>query len=114
MRYLIRYRGNMESLDTLVRGARLSAGLSQRALAKRAGTSQPAVARYERGVATPSWETLQRLMAACGQRLRLSAEIAADPHDVELAARMLELTPLQRLRALGRYIHLRELTPEQR
>ncbi len=104
----------MESLDTLVREARLAAGLSQRALAKRAATSQPAVARYERGVATPSWETLQRLMAACGKRLRLSTEAAADPHDIELAARLLELTPLQRLRALGRYTRLRELSPEQR
>jgi transcriptional regulator with XRE-family HTH domain len=113
-RYLIRYHEAVESLDTLVRDARLAAGLSQRALAKRAGTSQPAVARYERGVATPSWETLQRLVAACGQRLRLSTEVAADPHDVELAARLLELTPLQRLRALGRYAHLRELASEQR
>jgi transcriptional regulator with XRE-family HTH domain len=103
----------MESVDALVRNARLTAGLSQRALARRAGTSQPAVARYERGIATPSWETLQRLVTACGQRLRLSTEVIADPHDVELAARLLELTPLQRLRALPRYARLRELAPEQ-
>ena len=86
--------------------ARRGAGLSQRGLAKRAGTSQPAVARYENGVATPSWETLHRLMAACGRRLRLSAEIAPDPHDVELAEQMLELTPLERLRSLTRYARL--------
>jgi transcriptional regulator with XRE-family HTH domain len=103
----------MESVDALVRDARLTAGLSQRALAQRAGTSQPAVARYERGIATPSWETLQRLVTACGQRLRLSTEVIADAHDVELAARQLELTPLQRLRALSRYARLRELVSEQ-
>lgn len=78
-------------------------------MAQRAGTSQPAIARYERGVATPSWETLQRLLAACGQRLQLSTEVVADTHDIELAAQLLELTPLQRLRALSRYARLREL-----
>lgn len=104
----------MESLATVVRDARLAAGLSQRGLAQRAGTSQPAVARYERGVATPSWQTLHRLIAACGQRLRLDTEMVADAHDVELAAQLLELTPLQRLRALSRYARLRELASEQR
>lgn len=103
----------MRSIAALVRDARLAAGLSQRALAQRAGTSQPAIARYERGVATPSWETLRRLTVACGQRLRLEAEPIADPHDVELAARQLALTPLQRLRSLSRFARLRELASEQ-
>ena len=84
-RYLIRYHDAMESPNALVRELRLGAGLSQRALARRAGTSQPAVARYERGVATPSWGTIQRLASACGQRVRISAEAVPDPHDVELA-----------------------------
>jgi len=97
----------VKSPQTLLGEARQGAGLSQRALAKRAGTSQPAIARYENGVATPSWETLQRLMAACGRRLRLSAEIAADPHDVELAEQMLELTPRERLSSLARYARLK-------
>ncbi len=92
---------------------RLAAGLSQRALAQRARTSQPAVARYERGIATPSWETLQRLAVACGQRLTIGAEMAPDPHDVELAELLLELTPEQRLRALPRYVRLHEIAREQ-
>jgi transcriptional regulator with XRE-family HTH domain len=112
-RYLIRYYTDMDSLDAVVRDARLAAGLSQRALAQRAETSQPAVARYERGIATPSWQTLQRLVAACGQRLRLSTEVAPDAHDVELAMQQLELPPLQRLRALSRYARLRKLTSER-
>lgn len=99
----------MELPNTLVRELRLAAGLSQRALAQRAHTSQPAVARYERGIATPSWETLQRLAVACGQRVRISAEAVPDPHDVELAGLLLRLTPEERLRALGRYAHLNEL-----
>jgi transcriptional regulator with XRE-family HTH domain len=104
----------MDSLKAVVRDTRIAAGLSQRALAQRAGTSQSAIARYERGVATPSWETLQRLVSACGQRLRLSTEMVADAHDVELAAQLLELTPLQRLRALSRYARLRDLASESR
>jgi hypothetical protein len=96
-----------------VRDLRRAAGLSQRELARRAGTSQPAVARYERGAATPSWETIQRLAAACGRRLTISADIAPDPHDVELAELLLGLTPLERLRALRRYARLHDLAQEQ-
>jgi uncharacterized protein len=103
----------MEAPSLLVRELRLAAGLSQRALAQRAETSQPAVARYERGVATPSWETLQRLAAACGRRVTISADAIPDPHDVELAELLLELTPLERLRALKRYARLHELAREQ-
>jgi transcriptional regulator with XRE-family HTH domain len=103
----------MESPNTLARELRLGAGLSQRALARRAGTSQPAVARYERGVATPTWETLQRLAGACGQRLKISAEAVPDPHDVELADLLLRLTPVERLRTLRRYARLHELARGQ-
>jgi len=100
----------VDSPQTIIRQARLAAGLSQRALAMRASTSQPAIARYERGVAIPSWETLARLMTACGRKLSLKAEIAADPHDIALAERMLELTPRERLRSLARYARLRRST----
>jgi transcriptional regulator with XRE-family HTH domain len=98
-----------QPLDTLVRRLRTSAGLSQRGLARRAATSQPAIARYERGIATPSWQTLQRLAAACGQRVRVSASPVPDPDDLELATQLLGLTPEQRLRALRRYTRLRAL-----
>lgn len=103
----------METPDALLRKIRLAAGLSQRALAERASTSQPAIARYERGATTPSWETLERLAEGCGRRLRLAAEIPPDPHDVALAEEMLKLTPEQRLRALGRFAHLRGLAEGQ-
>jgi uncharacterized protein len=53
----------------LLRSARLTAGLSQHALARRAATSQSAVARYESGASTPSLATLQRLLAAAGLEL---------------------------------------------
>ena len=103
----------MESPATLVRELRLAAGLSQRALARRAETSQPAVARYERGAATPSWETLQRLAAACGRRVTINADAIPDPHDVELAELLLRLTPMERLRALKRYSRLHKIARVQ-
>jgi transcriptional regulator with XRE-family HTH domain len=93
----------MESPAQAVRKLRLSAGFSQRELARRAETSQPAVARYESGAAVPSWETLQRLGAACGRHLTIRAEIEPDPHDVEAADRLLDLTPLERLHGLRNY-----------
>jgi transcriptional regulator with XRE-family HTH domain len=55
----------------LVREARRRAGLSQAELAERAGTSQPAIARYERARATPDLATLQRIVEACGWELQL-------------------------------------------
>lgn len=69
----------MQGLENVIRGARAEAGLTQAELAVRAGTSQPAVARYERGSATPTLPTLQRLLAACGQRAVISSTAIDDP-----------------------------------
>ncbi|HEX7292957.1 MAG TPA: helix-turn-helix transcriptional regulator [Solirubrobacterales bacterium] len=88
---------------------RLSTGLSQRAFAQRAQTSQPAIARYESGVATPSWQTLERLAEVSGRRVEINVMAIPEPHDIELAQTLLALTPLERLRTLARYARLREL-----
>ena len=53
-------------LGSLVREARERARLTQSELAQRARTSQPAIARYEAGQASPMIETAQRLVEACG------------------------------------------------
>jgi transcriptional regulator with XRE-family HTH domain len=103
-----------QNLSVLIQELRGGAGLSQRALASLAGTSQPAIARYESGAAVPAWETLQRLAAACGRYLRLDVEIAPDPEDIELAEGMLRLSPQERLQALSGYANLRELALAQR
>lgn len=99
----------MPNPTVLVREMRRDAGLSQRALAERAGTSQPAVVRYEGGSATPSWETLVRLADACGRRLELAAIPLPEPELLDLARGLLDLDPLERLRALPRYGRLRAL-----
>jgi transcriptional regulator with XRE-family HTH domain len=57
----------------LLKDAREHAGLSQRELARRAGTSQAMVARIERGQQSPSLATLERLVRACGRELRVEA-----------------------------------------
>ena len=61
----------MSQVATVIRRARASTGLTQHALAERAGTSQPALARYETGAALPTLPTLERLLLACGRRLEL-------------------------------------------
>lgn len=60
------------SPSALLRQARRLSGLTQRDLADRAGTSQPAIARIESGLASPTLSTLERLATAAGYDLKLS------------------------------------------
>lgn len=54
------------SASSILRESREQAGLSQRELAQRARTSQPAVQRYESGAVRPRVDTFERLLRACG------------------------------------------------
>jgi hypothetical protein len=85
----------------MLRYARRSAGLSQRALAARAGVPQPAVARIERGRVSPSVDTLDRLLAAAGMTLQLAPRIG-EGVDRTLIRASLARTPEQRLAAASR------------
>jgi transcriptional regulator with XRE-family HTH domain len=62
--------GNMDG-SPLVREARRRAGLSQAELAARAGTTQSAIARLERGRASASFRRVSELVEACGLELRV-------------------------------------------
>ena len=64
------YYNIMTNIESLIAQARLRAGLSQRELARRAGTSQSAVARLESGAASPTVATLERLVSAAGFDIR--------------------------------------------
>jgi transcriptional regulator with XRE-family HTH domain len=57
----------------LVRNARNRHGLSQRALAVRAGTTQAWISAIERGQARPSVETLRRLLLVMEEELVLDS-----------------------------------------
>ena len=48
------------------------AGLTQKQLARKMGTTQPVVARLESGRSKPSMRTLERLAEATGSRLLIS------------------------------------------
>jgi transcriptional regulator with XRE-family HTH domain len=68
--------GHSIGLGYLVLTLRELSGLSQTRIARRAGTSQPAIARLESGRQIPTVSTLLKLTTACGMHLVLGL---ADP-----------------------------------
>ena len=87
------------SAADLLRDARVRAGLSQRALAERVGTSQSVIARIELGETSPTWSTLSRLIAAAGFDLEAHVELrpVVDSHMLADVARIRALSVEQRL-----------------
>ena len=85
----------------LLRYARRRAGLSQRALAARAGVPQPAIARIERGAVMPRLDTLAELLEATGNTLEL-APLAGAGVDRSLIRASLARTAEDRIRTAGR------------
>ncbi len=63
----------------LVRDVRRRKGLDQAELAKRLGTSQPAISRIERDQVSPTLETLERIFAAMGETFRITFLDLAKP-----------------------------------
>jgi transcriptional regulator with XRE-family HTH domain len=76
---------------SLLRRARRRAGLSQRELAARAGTSHATLALYERGTKVPRVDTLDRILRAAGfaPEVVLSARPDGDRSDREAKGREL-------------------------
>ncbi|MGH7582312.1 MAG: helix-turn-helix domain-containing protein [Gemmatimonadales bacterium] len=73
-------------IPQLVATARRQARLTQQQLAERAGTSQPAVARLERGGGSPSLATVRRLVNAAGFDLRVELVSRPTRRDPVIAA----------------------------
>jgi transcriptional regulator with XRE-family HTH domain len=68
--------------------ARRRAGLSQRELAARAGTSQATISAYEAGRKQPSVAVLERLLRSAGAELRVTeAPARRSTSDLERAGR---------------------------
>ena len=81
----------------LIRERRRAHGLTQAQLARRAGTTQAALSRLERGELSPTLATLERLLGALGEVLEISAR--RPDLDVDLAhlRDLRRRTPAERL-----------------
>ncbi len=81
---------------SIIRGHRKRLGLSQRSLALRAGTTQAAVSRIERGLTAPTWETLRALLLAMGHEPELRARRLSGRWDPLHLAALRERSPAER------------------
>ena len=88
------------SAARMVRYARRRAGMTQRDLARATGMPQPAIARIERGVVSPSIATLDRLLAGTGLMLEASPALGIGV-DRTLIRASLRRTPEERVSSAG-------------
>jgi transcriptional regulator with XRE-family HTH domain len=86
---------------TLIREARLRAGMTQQELAARSGRERSVIARWEQGGVAPSLETLLELVRACGFDLPLELIARDDSTDERLRQNVL-LSPERRVERLLR------------
>lgn len=85
-------------IGEVVREARTRRSISQRVLALRAGTDQAAISRIERGEISPSVETIERLLAALGERLLFEPVPLERDYDPLHMRATLQRSPEERLR----------------
>ena len=76
--------------------ARRRAGITQVELASRLGKSQSEIGRWERGETKPSFETLQRVVRACGLELTVGIANEDDSYTPDIE-QMLALEPRERV-----------------
>jgi transcriptional regulator with XRE-family HTH domain len=88
---------SINSPGDLIREQRERRRLSQRSLARRAGITQAALSRIERGLASPRWETLRSLLLAMGLEADLHASRLRGRWDPVHLAASLERSPAERL-----------------
>ncbi|MGH2846245.1 MAG: helix-turn-helix domain-containing protein [Thermoleophilaceae bacterium] len=81
----------------LIRETRERKGLSQRRLALRAGTSQSAIARIERGEEEVTWARLRSVLLAMGEEPVLSGRAVASRYDAADLLAQRRMSPTARL-----------------
>jgi transcriptional regulator with XRE-family HTH domain len=97
------------STGSLIRQARQAEGLTQAALARRLGVTQPAVARVEAAGDEVTVATLQRFLSAMGRALVLEVVKRPSSVDETLLHSTLALTPAERLDSFAAsYANVRE------
>jgi transcriptional regulator with XRE-family HTH domain len=84
---------------TLIREARLRAGLTQQELAARSGRERSVIARWEQGAVAPSLEALLEIVHACGFDLPLELAERDDSADERLRKNR-RLSPERRVQRL--------------
>jgi transcriptional regulator with XRE-family HTH domain len=84
------------AIASIVREARRRAGLTQAALAARAGVPKSTVGRIESGARIPSADLVERLVGAAGLEVTVSLS-EPDPGTDSMFERTLRRTPAQRL-----------------
>ena len=82
---------------SFIREHREHLGISQRSLARRAGTTQAAVSRIERGLTSPNWETVRALMLAMGYEPDLQARRLRGRWDATHLDALSRRSPAERL-----------------
>lgn len=110
-------------LDTVLdvaqqlRQARLDAGVSQASLARRAGTSQAAISRIERGLEQPGPSRVSALLASLGLRgvleLEAIAEHEAEPRRLAEQSRKSHQQRYEEALSWGRFVCELEATGER-
>lgn len=81
----------------VIRERRLAHGLTQAQLALRAGTTQTALSRLERGEISPTIATIERLLFVMGETASFDVKPLRGDHDEAHLADLLARTPAQRL-----------------
>lgn len=85
----------------LIRECRRRAGLTQTELAERLATTQPAIARLERGTGDPTLRRLSDIAYACGLEIQVTLS-PIDDTDWDLVQDNLRLPPSERVaKAVG-------------
>ncbi len=92
-------RQSIDDAGSLIRRSRRKSGLSQRALARKLGTSQSLIARWENGDVSPSFDSVIAAVRACGFELQ-SHHSAYDQGLDRLILRNLAVSPAERLQRM--------------
>ena len=82
----------------MVRTARRRVGFTQRELSRRSGIPQPTISRIERGLISPTFDTLRPLIEAAGMEVQLAERAGVGVDRSQLRER-LSMSPAERFAA---------------